>query len=151
MADDERKANVEAARLNEAGAAYYNRGEWPQSLECYEAALTSSRAANDQGSEATALSGMAGLYFYRLGQRTRALELYRTALALRQALGDRAGEAAVLFNLAGLLQVESQYAEARELLERLIELDRELDSPDLRSHKIVLGAVRRKLKRDSQG
>lgn len=135
------------------GQAYYERGEWQPALDYIEQALSACRQGHQPSSqpnlriEAHALNLLGGLYYYRAGRQKEAAGCYREALEISRAIADRPGEAKALFNLAGIYQAEGRYPEAKELLDRLVAHDRELGSQDLRSHLIVLGAVRKRLKR----
>jgi tetratricopeptide (TPR) repeat protein len=131
------------------GQAFYELGEWQPALDCLEQALVACResAHPDRRLEALALNLLGGLYYYRAGRQSETAGCYRQALEISRSLNDRAGEAKALFNLAGIYQAEGRYPEAKELLDKLVALDRELNSQDLRSHLIVLGAVRKRLKR----
>ncbi len=131
------------------GQAYYERGEWQPALDYIEQALFTCRQWGQPSLriEAHALNLLGGLYYYRAGRQKEAAGCYQQALEISRQLADRPGEAKVLFNLAGIYQAEGRYPEAKELLDRLVALDRELGSQDLRSHLIVLGAVRKRLKR----
>lgn len=145
----ETKILSDAADLIRRGQAFYERGEWQPALDCLEQALAVCRANPrlDGRLEAQALNLLGGLYYYRAGRQGETADCYRQALEISRNLQDRAGEARALFNLAGIYQAEGRYPEAKELLDRLVALDRELNSPDLHSHLIVLGAVRKRLKR----
>ncbi len=135
------------------GQAYYERGEWQPALDYIEQALSTCRLGEHPDGqpsrriEAHALNLLGGLYYYRAGRQKEAAGCYQQALEISRQLADRPGEAKALFNLAGIYQAEGRYPEAKELLDRLVALDRELSSQDLRSHLIVLGAVRKRLKR----
>lgn len=154
----EREAQKEIApdpaELVRLGRAHYERGEWQPALDYLEQALAACRQPDEKGDsqpnkriEAQALNLLGGLYYYRAGRQKETARCYRQALAISQELADKPGEATALFNLAGIYQAEARYVEAKELLDRLVALDRELESPDLRTHLIVLGAVRKRLKR----
>jgi tetratricopeptide (TPR) repeat protein len=138
--------HLELVRL---GRVYYERGEWQPALEYLEQALVVCRqsALPDRRVEAEALNLLGGLYYYRAGRQPEAAVCYQQALELSCQLADKWGETKALFNLAGIYQAQARYQEAKALLDRLIALDRELESPELRSHLIVLGAVRKRLKR----
>ena len=145
------------AELVRLGRVYYERGEWQPALDYLEQALAACRQANSPGGqpssqqerviEAQALNLLGGLYYYRAGRQKEAAGCFSQALEISREWGDLPGEARALFNLAGIFQAEGRYPEAKELLDRLVALDRQLESPDLRSHLIVLGAVRKRLKR----
>ena len=138
-----------AAVFIRQGQGFYERGEWQPALDCLERALAVCHTdpRTDRRLEARTLNLLGGLYYYRAGRQSETAGCYRQALEISRELGDRAGEAKALFNLAGIYQAEGRYPEAKELLDWLVALDRELDSPDLHSHLIVLGAVRKRLKR----
>jgi tetratricopeptide (TPR) repeat protein len=131
------------------GKAQYERGEWQPALEYLEQALVACRQSDmaDRRAEAEALNLLGGLYYYRAGRQPEAAVCYQQALEISRQLADKWGETKALFNLAGIYQAQARYPEAKDLLDRLIALDRELGSPELRSHLIVLGAVRKRLKR----
>lgn len=147
--DETIQAQPDTVELLRRGQAFYEQGEWQPALDCLEQALAVCResAAPDRRLEAHALNLLGGLYYYRAGRQTETAGCYRQALEISQGISDRVGEARALFNLAGIYQAEGRYPEAKELLDRLVALDRELNSQDLRSHLIVLGAVRKRLKR----
>jgi tetratricopeptide (TPR) repeat protein len=142
-------ASPDPQELVLAGQAYYERGEWQPALEYLEQALVVCRqsAPPDRRVEAEALNLLGGLYYYRAGRQPEAAVCYQQALEISRQLADKRGETKALFNLAGIYQAQARYPEAKDLLDRLVALDRELESPDLRSHLIVLGAVRKRLKR----
>jgi tetratricopeptide (TPR) repeat protein len=147
---DTTQPQADPFELVRRGQAHYEQGEWQPALEYIEQALSACRQTDLPDTRrlaAQALNLLGGLYYYRAGRQKEAAGCYRQALEISLALGDRPGEAKALFNLAGICQAEGRYPEAKELLDRLVALDRELQSPDLRSHLIVLGAVRKRLKR----
>lgn len=146
---DEQLQN-EAALLNQVGIAHFQRGEWQVAQAYFEQGLSLSRVTGDRVAEACSLENLAALCAYAPQRQTLALEYYQQVLAIRHKSGDKAGEATILFKLAGILQARSEYVEALALLERVVALDLELASPQLRSHRIVLGAVRKKLRRLAQ-
>jgi tetratricopeptide (TPR) repeat protein len=138
---------VEANELNERAKQFYERGDWQAALELYEQALALGKTHADNVAQATALDGLGTLYCYRLGQRARAYELYEAARQIWHETGDAARESATSVNLAGMYQADGRYEEARTLLERVIVLDVQTGSPHLKSHRIILGAVRKRIKR----
>lgn len=139
----------DAATLFRLGQNLYERGEWQPALDCLEAALAAWQKdpQADRRPEAHALNLLGGLYYYRAGRKAEAVACYRQALEISQGSPDPAGEARALFGLAGIFQAEGRYPQANDLLERLVALDRAHDSPDLPSHLIVLGAVRKRLRK----
>ena len=156
--EEETEIQKDPAELVRLGREHYERGEWQPALDYLEQALAACRQQDPMGDSqpdtqatrriaAEALNLLGGLYYYRAGRQKETAGCYLQALEISREIGDRPGEAKALFNLAGIYQAEARYVEAKELLDRLVALDRELESPDLRSHLIVLGAVRKRLKR----
>lgn len=135
------------AELNALAKQYYNQGHWQQAAQYFEQALLVSRTQADLLTQASALDSLATLHCYQLGQRAQALDFYQQAMSLWQEAGDKAGEALTGVNIAGMYQADGRFEEARQLMEHVIELDQALDSPHLRSHRIILGAIRKRLRR----
>lgn len=138
---------MEPNELNRQAQQFYERGDWQTALDLFEQALALSIEQKNESAQATALDGLGTLYCYRLGQRAHAYEVYETARNLWREIGDASRESATSVNLAGMYQADGRYEQARDLLERVIELDKQTDSPHLKSHRIILGAVRKKIKR----
>ena len=134
---------LSAAELLRQGLEYYRQGAWPQAEACFTAVSEADEAGSSE--LAAAWHYRANLHYFR-GRTDAALAGYRRALEYYRAEGGQAGEAALLFDMSRIYQAAADYRRAYELLGRVVELDRQLDSPDLKSHKIVLGAVRRKLR-----
>lgn len=138
---------MNAAELNRQGKQFYNQGDWRQAAQYFEQALLISQEQGDLLIQASTLDSLATLYCYHLGQRSQALDFYQQALAIWEAAGDKASQALTGVNIAGMYQADGRFEEARQLMEHVIELDQAVDSPHLRSHRIILGAIRKRLRR----
>uniref|UniRef100_UPI003D7031EC tetratricopeptide repeat protein n=1 Tax=Micromonospora haikouensis TaxID=686309 RepID=UPI003D7031EC len=78
-----------------------------------------------------------------LGDRTRALDHYHQALPIAREVGDRAGEAVTRYNIAMLHRADGDLDQAIQELEHVVELDRQVDHPDLEADTAVLEQLRR--------
>jgi len=118
----------EGAWLGNLGIAYKNLGETRRAIEYYEQALAIDREIGDRRGEGADLGNL-GLAYRALGETRRAIEYYGQALVIRREIGDRRGEAFDCWNL-GLLYEDSDPARAAELMQVLVEYEREIGHPD---------------------
>jgi tetratricopeptide (TPR) repeat protein len=112
-------------------------GDQPRALEYYNQALPLRRAVGDRSGEATTLNNMGGVYD-ALGDQPRALEYYNQALPLRRAVGDRSGEATTCYNIGMVYFAQGDLNTAIRYLERTVELDEQIQHPDLDSDRQTL-------------
>ena len=80
-----------------------------------------------------------------LGDRQAALRFYNEALPIVREVGDRAGEAATRYNIAMIHRAEDRLHEAIEELVTVVELDRQVQHPDLESDTATLNQLRAEL------
>ena len=71
----------------------------------------------------------------------QALSCYQRALPIRDEMGDRVGEGVTRHNMAMLHRSKGQFAEAVEALRRVVELDQQVQHPNLESHRAMLRQV----------
>ncbi len=64
------------------------------------------------------------------------------ALDSREAVGDRAGEAVTRYNMAMVFRDVGRLREAVVQLERVVQLDEHVQSPNLERHNAMLAQVR---------
>jgi tetratricopeptide (TPR) repeat protein len=131
----------EATTLNNIGGVHYSRGELDQALDYYGQALPIMRAVGDRAREAITLVNIGQVHQSR-GEPDRALDYCGQALPIMRAVGDRAGEAITLINIGQVHQSRGELAEAVAALERAVELDEVIGSPDLERHLKILERVR---------
>ena len=81
----------------------------------------------------------------RLGDTGQALTFFNQALPLRRAVGDRAGEAVTRYNIGMIHRRAGRLADAVTELEVTVELDRQVQHPDLASDTAMLEQVRAEL------
>ncbi|MFE9915893.1 tetratricopeptide repeat protein, partial [Micromonospora sp. NPDC005553] len=83
-------------------------------------------------------------------ERQRALDYYHEALPIRREVGDRAGEATTRFNIAMVHRAGGDLDQAIRELERVVDLDRQVDHPDLEADTAVLEQLRRQRAQDGE-
>ncbi|WP_203794800.1 tetratricopeptide repeat protein, partial [Actinoplanes derwentensis] len=86
-----------------------------------------------------------GLVYDGLGDRQRALDFYQQALPIRREVGDRAGEATTRYNIAMIHRAGGDLVLAVGELERVVDLDRQVEHPDLAGDTAMLEQVRHEL------
>ena len=79
----------------------------------------------------------------RLGYPHDALTFYNQALPLQREVGDRAGEAVTRYNIAMIHRGSGRLDDAVRELEVVVELDRQVEHPDLESDTAMLEQCRR--------
>jgi tetratricopeptide (TPR) repeat protein len=131
----------EAATLNNIGLVYNGLGDRRQALTNYQQALPIAREVGDRAGEAATLNNIGGVYA-GLGDARQALTYYQQALPIRREVGDRAGEATTRYNIAMIYRAERNLDRAIGELERVVDLDRQVDHPDLPSDIATLEQVR---------
>lgn len=120
----------------------------PQRLTWFEMGLKVWRASGNQPCEAATLNSIGGAWS-ALGEKRKALEYYEQALPLRRAVGDRAGEAVTCFNMGMIYRSLGDFDKAIEYVERCVELDIQVEHPDLESDRAALEQLKRE--RDGGG
>jgi tetratricopeptide (TPR) repeat protein len=138
----------EAAALSNIGFAWDALGEKRKALDYFQQALPVFRAVRDRGGEATTLNNI-GLAWSALGEQRKALEYYDQALPVFHVLENRRGEAVTCFNIAKVHRDLGDLNEAVRFLERCVQLDEEIDHPNLERDRQILERVRRE--RDGGG
>jgi hypothetical protein len=83
--------------------------------------------------------------YYGVGDRRRALEYFGRALPIMREVGDRAGEAVTRYNVAMIHRAQGELGRAVAELEQVVELGRQVSSPDLQSDTEMLHRVRQEL------
>ena len=96
------------------------------------------------------LDNLGGVYL-GLGQPQRALEYYQQALTISREVGDRGGEAVTRYNIAMIYRGRGELDRAIAELEQVVELDRQVDHPDLESDTDILDRVRQERARTDPG
>lgn len=138
----------------DAGSSYHlgwaNQvtGSPTEALAAYQEALRLYRAGGDRGNEAATLNNL-GLVYDRIGQPQQALHYYEQALPIRREVGDRAGEAVTRYNLAMVYRGWGEWDRAVAELELVVDLDRQVEHPDLASDTAMLEQVRQERARSA--
>jgi tetratricopeptide (TPR) repeat protein len=89
--------------------------------------------------------------YHGLGEPQRALEHYRQALPITREIGDRAGEAVTRYNVAMIHRDQGELGRAVVELEQVVELNRQVGHPDLKSDTEMLRRVRQELASSDPG
>src|SRR5262249_54605989 len=120
---------------------YNGLGDRQQALDYYQQALPITREVGDRAGEAATL-GNIGAVYDNLGDWQQALAYYQQALPITREVGDRAGEAVTRYNIAMIHRANGSLDQAINELELVIDLDRQVDHPDLASDTAMLEQVR---------
>lgn len=88
--------------------------------------------------------GKLGILHYSLGGVREAIAYYEQALAIAQEIGDRRGEALTSWNL-GLEYEDSDPARAVELMQSLVNYEREIGHPDAEAHAARAEEIRARI------
>ena len=94
----------------------------------------------DRARLATTLHNIGAVY-HSLGDGQRALRYYQQALPIRQEVGDRTGESETRYNMVMLYRSQGQLMEAVGELRQVVELDQQVQHPDLDSDRAMLHQV----------
>ena len=127
----------QASTLRSIGAVWSALGEQRKALDFYEQALLLSRAVGNRSVEATTLNNI-GTVWHALGEQYKALDFYEQALPLLRAVGDRGGEAVTCFNIGLIYRDLGDLDKAIEYVSRCVELDEQIEHPDLESDRRML-------------
>ena len=87
----------------------------------------------------------AGRAAQAVGDLGQALDYYNQALPIQRQVGDRAGEAVTRYNIAMIQRDLGNLAEAVAQLEQTVELDRQIQHPDLAADTQMLHQIRQEL------
>jgi tetratricopeptide (TPR) repeat protein len=135
-----------AAVLNHLGALYLDRGEPAHALDLLQRSLHLREGLyewnppGDQSGLAQTLNNL-GAAYTKLNEPDQAAQCLSRTLLIYSQLGDSTGEAAARCNLALLNLLLGQYDQAVTNMVRTVELDREINSPDLASHQALLARI----------
>lgn len=140
LAESTLSLGPDAGALYDLGWAKSATGSPIEAMAAYEQALELYRAAEDRGNQAATLTSIGNAYARR-GQAEEALECYQQALPILREVGDRAGEAVTRYNIAMIHRRREEFDQAVTELERVVELDRQVDHPDLASDTAMLDQV----------
>ncbi|MBX3082405.1 MAG: tetratricopeptide repeat protein [Anaerolineae bacterium] len=128
--------------LNDLGLVYNALGDKRQALDYYAQALPIQRAVGDKSGEATTLNNI-GMVYDALGDKRQALDYYEQALPIRRAVGDKSGEATTLNNIGLVYHSQGDLDKAIEYVARCVELDEQVEHPDLESDRRMLEQLKR--------
>ena len=131
----------EAAALNSIGQVYDGLSDRQQALTHYQQVLPIAQEVGDRAGEAITLNNIGHVYD-GLGDRQQALTYYQQALPTLREVGDRAVEAVTRYNLAMIHRAAGDLDQAVGELEIVVDLDRQVEHPDLASDTAELEQVR---------
>jgi tetratricopeptide (TPR) repeat protein len=131
----------EGLALVRLGDAHNQLGDARGALRIYAQSLIILRALNDQRNEGLVLSYLGDVYI-SLGDTQLAWECYTQCRTLFGTLGDRWREAAVSWSMGELLAGRREYARAAELMQVLVDHERQAGDVDAEHHAMVLAQVR---------
>lgn len=120
------------------------RGLWRDQIDWTEEGLEIARADGRREDEGILLNNIGAVY-YSLGQREVALDYYQRALPIVEEVGDRYGQSITRYNMAMIYREQGRLAEAVAELKRVVELDRLVQHPDLKSPMAMLAQVEAEL------
>jgi hypothetical protein len=86
--------------------------------------------------------GNLGNAYSILGEDHRAIEYYEQRLAISHAIGDRWGEARGNWNLGLVFKRQGDLARAAELMQVLVDLERDLGHADADKDAATVAAIR---------
>jgi tetratricopeptide (TPR) repeat protein len=129
-------ADGEAILLRDAGTAYYNLGDIPNSIEANLQALAAARESGNRKTEAGALAGL-GQAYARNGDLLRAEDHLDRAIAVSREIGDRRGECHAMSCLVRTHLMKGDVGGVTALCEEALTIARE--TGDLRAEARVLG------------
>ncbi len=112
-----------------------------------EAALEAARRQHDREAEGMFLGNL-GLAYAALGNVQQAIPYYEQQLAIVRDIGDRRGEATGCWNLGRLLAQQGEGTRAIELIQVLVDFEREIGHADAEKHAAVVEALRQRLAED---
>jgi len=135
----------ESKTLNNISQVYDAQENYDAALEHLEQSLAIIRQIGDRRGEGTTLNNIAGIY-YAKGDYPAALKQYEQALAIAKEIGNKDGEATYSRNVGLLYIKQGELAKAEQYLSRAVELEEQLEHPDLVNDRKGLEAVRAKLR-----
>jgi len=116
---------IHASVLSDFGKLHQERGDYRQSLEFIEDALTIYQKTNNlEGEIRTA--GQLGVAYKYLGLFEKARRAYEAALELATKTGDKRSEEVILRNIGIIMKNRGKYEGALEHCERALEIAREI-------------------------
>lgn len=116
-------ARTEGRVLGNMGIVYWNLGLFDDARDLYEEQLRTARFLQNKLDEATCLDNLGNLRWV-LGDYEGALALYQSAMGIYGALGNRRNEGTIAYDIAQVFLSLGKPAEAREWLEKALELHR---------------------------
>jgi tetratricopeptide (TPR) repeat protein len=109
-----------------------------------EAARAAAQRQNAQAAQGNALGNL-GLAYAALGDACQAIDFYQQALVIAREIGDRRGEANRSWNLEDELAKQGELARAIELMQVLVDFEREIGHPNAEKHAAVVDELRQRL------
>ena len=88
----------EGRAYNNLGVAYYDLGDFQQSIECYRQSLSIAKEQGDRAGKGRAYNNL-GVAYYYLGDSQQTIECYKQSLSIAKEQGDRAVEGRAYNNL----------------------------------------------------
>jgi tetratricopeptide (TPR) repeat protein len=134
----------EGSALGNLGQAYADLGEIGKAIPYYEQGLQIARQIGDRRGEGSTLGNLGNAYVV-LGKPSIAIPYYEQHLEIARQIGDRQGEAISSWNMSRLLTKEDDVARAIELMQVMVDYEREIGHPAAEKHAAAVGELRKRL------
>jgi tetratricopeptide (TPR) repeat protein len=131
-----------STNLHNLAVTLVNRGDLDGALDLYRQSLDINERLGDAQGKAATLHQMAML-FDNQGDIEKAWQMYQESLVLKERLGDLYSISFTLYNMAQIEQRRGNHDTAVKMLERVVEIDKQLQLPDLKSDSEALERARR--------
>ena len=138
----------ESAALGNLGNIYMEKGELDKAIEFYDDVLLRAQMIGDRYRECKSLGNLGTIYL-KMNQLTRAIRYYEQHLEISRSIDDRGGEATISWNLGLILEAQGEYDRAAELMQLLVDYERELSHPAAEQRAAYVEEVRRKAQADT--
>jgi tetratricopeptide (TPR) repeat protein len=133
----------EGNAMGNLGLAYAELGETRKAIEYYEQVLQIAREIGGRRSEGNAM-GCLGLAYAELGETRKAIEYYEQHRQIAREIGDRRNEAIASWNLGNLVK-EGDLARGLELMQIIVDYEREIGHADAEKHTALVEELRKGL------
>jgi tetratricopeptide (TPR) repeat protein len=129
-----------ATTLNNIGMLHGRQKAWADAFEYHHLSYDFYHALGEKMGLATTLTHM-GTLADKQGHTAEALAYFARGHQLYAELGDLMGESTALYNMALLCQAEGDKATAAQHMARVVEIDEQLNLPDIQADKVLLAEL----------
>jgi tetratricopeptide (TPR) repeat protein len=144
IAREIRDRKGEGDALGNLGLAYWNLGEPHKAIQYFEQRLQIAQEMRDQWSKSIAM-GSLGIAYADLGETDKAIYHYEQRLEISRGISDHQGEAITSWNLGALLAEEGDVARAVELMQVMVDYERQIGHTNAEEHAATLEELRERL------